>query len=94
LFATGYATGSQINTPFSTSGAILAWTPTQLAAAGAVGHYLVQNQDSGSNTPGAIYIDAGLPTQKLFSDTTVGGHNGYQLEDTTLAQCKQGERDD
>ena len=82
-FAAGYATGDQINT-YSNNGAILGWTPAQLSLAGAVGHYLVQNEESGTVHnihPGTIWIDAGLPTQQLFSDP------GYQLEDTAIVQC-------
>jgi hypothetical protein len=82
-FAAGYATGNQINTP-SNNGAILGWTPTQLSLAGAAGHYLVQNEESLDQNgihPGTIWMDAGLPTQQLFSDP------GYQLEDTAIVQC-------
>jgi hypothetical protein len=87
-FASGYATGGQINTPLPTNGAILAWTPAQLSLAGAVGHYLVQDEEITGGGIGAIYIDAGLATQKLFSDTTGTGNTGYQVEDTTIVQCK------
>jgi hypothetical protein len=86
-FASGYATGTQINT-VSTNGAILAWTPAQLSVAGAVGHYLVQNEEFAGAQPGAIFMDAGLPTEKLFSDTTGPGNTGYQLEDTAIVQCQ------
>ena len=88
-FGTGYATGNQINT-YSNNGAILAWTPAQLSLAGAVGHYLVQNEESGTVgaiQPGSIWMDAGLPAQQLFSDTTGPGNTGYQLEDTEIVQC-------
>jgi hypothetical protein len=81
LFASGYATGTQINGATSTSGAILAWTPLQLASA--VGHFLVQDEEFGSAappTPGGIFIDGQFSTP--FSLTT------YQLEDTTIAQCR------
>jgi hypothetical protein len=86
-FASGYATDSQFNGP-STSGAILAWTPGQLSTAGVVGHYLVQNEEFAGNVHGIIYMDAGLGTQSVFSDTTTAGNTvGYQLEDTAIVQC-------
>jgi hypothetical protein len=88
-FATGYATGSQLNTLESTSGAVLAWTPTQLAPF--VGHFLVQNEESGTAAsgviPGAIYVDG---TSTVFSDTTTTSPLntvGYQLEATSILQC-------
>ena len=84
-FASGYATGSQLNS-VSTSGAILAWTPAQLTAT--VGHYLVQNEELSGPLHGAIYVDAGLATQSLFSDSTTATNSvGYQLEDTAITQC-------
>jgi hypothetical protein len=87
LFASGYATGTQINRSTSTDGAILAWTPSQLLAAGAVGHFIVQNEEFGTSAsgvvPGGIFIDGQFSNP--FSDSTT---TKYQLEDTTLAQCK------
>jgi hypothetical protein len=87
-FATGYATDSQFNT-VSTTGAILAWTPAQLAPF--VGHYLVQNEESGTAANpvhGVIYVDAGLGTQSVFSDSTTASNAiGYQLEDTAIINC-------
>ena len=89
-FASGYATDGQFNS-VSTSGAILAWTPGQLSLAGVVGHYLVQNEENGTAAApvhGTIYVDAGLGTQAVFSDTTTAGNaKGYQLEDTAIVQC-------
>jgi len=87
-FASGYATGSGIDQPTSTTGAILGWTPAQLSLAGAVGHYLVQDEDTSNGKPGAIYMDAGLATQTLFSDTTGSSNTGYQLEGTAIVQCQ------
>ena len=85
LFASGYATGSQINSPLSTSGAILAWTPAQLKSAGAVGHFLVEDEEFTGSMPGGIFIDGQL--SRLFSDTTGTGNSGYQLEDTAIVRC-------
>jgi hypothetical protein len=84
-FASGYATDSQLNS-VSTSGAILAWTPTQLTPF--VGHYLVQNEEFSGPLHGAIYVDAGLATQSVFSDSTTATNSvGYQLEDTAIIHC-------
>lgn len=85
FFASGYATDSQLNA-VSTSGAILGWTPAQLSPF--VGHYLVQNEELTGPVHGAIYVDAGLGTQSLFSDSTTATNAvGYQLEDTAIVQC-------
>ena len=84
-FASGYATDSQFNS-VSTSGAILAWTPAQLTPF--VGHYLVQNEEFSGPLHGAIYVDAGLATQSVFSDSTTATNSvGYQLEDTAIIHC-------
>lgn len=86
FFASGYSTDGQINNPLSTTGAILAWTPEQLAPY--VGHYLVQSEEVGPSQHGAIFVDAGLATQQLFSSTTTATNAvGYQLEDTAILQC-------
>ena len=85
FFASGYATDSQFNS-VSTSGAILAWTPAQLTPF--VGHYLVQNEEFAGPLHGAIYVDAGLASQSVFSDSTTTTNTvGYQLEDTAIIQC-------
>ena len=88
-FASAYATGNQMNTLESTSGAVLAWTPAQLAPF--VGHFLVQNEEGGTAlsgvTHGTIYVDG---TATVFSDTTTTSPLntvGYQLEDTSILQC-------
>jgi hypothetical protein len=86
LFASGYANSTQFNLAQSQTGAILAWTPAQLLAAGTVGHFIVQNEEFGpgpSVTPGGIFIDGKFATPFSSSSSTK-----YQLEDTTLAQCK------
>ncbi len=84
-FATGYATVAQFNDPVSTTGAILGWTVAQLTPV--VGHYLVQAEEV-TGGPGAIWEDAGLGTQSLFSDTTsVANPGGYQLEDSSAIRC-------
>jgi len=85
-FASGYATDSQFNS-ISNSGAVLAWTPAQLAPF--VGHYLVQNEEfATSPINGVIYVDAGLASQSVFSDgTTTANPIGFQLEDTAIIQC-------
>ena len=70
----------------STSGAILGWTAAQLSSAGTVGHFLVQDEEFTASVPGGIFIDGQF--SKLFSDTTGTGNKGYQLEDSTLAECK------
>jgi hypothetical protein len=86
FFASGYATDNQLNNALSTSGAILAWTPAQLTPF--VGHYLVQNEEFAGPLHGTIYVDAGLPSQSLFSDTTTATNTvGYQLEDEALIHC-------
>ena len=85
FFASGYATDSQFNS-VSTSGAILAWTPAQLTPF--VGHYLVQNEEFAGPLHGAIYVDAGLASQSVFSDSTTATNTvGYQLEDTAIIRC-------
>jgi len=85
-FATGYGTGSSINNPVSNNGAILAWTQAQIAPF--VGHYLVQNEEITGGGHGQIFVDAGLGTQSLFTDTvSAAAPTGYQLEDTAIIQC-------
>src|SRR5579864_5665425 len=85
LFASGYATDSQFNS-VSTDGAILAWTTAQLTPF--LGHYLVQNEEFSGPLHGDIYVDAGLPGQAVFSDSTTAANAvGYQLEDTAVILC-------
>lgn len=72
-FVSGYATGSQKESPNSTSGAILAWTPAQLTPF--VGQFLVPDEQ------GVITAFAGPATTSVFSSTA------YQLEGSTILQC-------
>lgn len=83
-FASGYATDNQLNNPLSTTGAILAWTPSQLAPF--VGHFLVQDEEFSGPMHGDIFVDGNLAT--VFSSSTTPSNSvGYQLEDTALVHC-------
>ena len=75
-FASGYATGAQQNNPDSTSGAILAWTPSQLPN----GQFLIENEETAPPGLGTIFSYDGK-SFNLFSVTQ------YQLEDTAILRC-------
>jgi len=77
-FVSGYATGSQIDTSNSTNGAILAYTPAQLAPY--AGQFLVPDEGS-LNEPGKIYAFSNSGAFTVFSTTA------YQLEGGTILQC-------
>jgi hypothetical protein len=78
-FVSGYATGSQIDNPNSTTGAILAFTPAQLAPV--AGQFLVPDEGSLSQGPGVISAFSPPSTFTTFSSTA------YQLEASTILQC-------
>lgn len=73
-FVSGYATGSQINNNTATNGAILAYTPAQLAPF--VGQFLVPDE-----TTKVISAYSGPGMFTTFSTTT------YQLEASAILQC-------
>jgi hypothetical protein len=77
-FVSGYATGSQIDTSNATNGAILAYTPAQLAPY--AGQFLVPDEGS-LNGPGIVHAFSGPGASTVFSTT------GYQLEGSTILQC-------
>lgn len=75
-FVSGYATGSQIDHNGATNGAILAWTPAQLAPV--VGQILVPDEG------GIVSAFSAPNTSTVFSNT------GYQLEGSTILPCPSG----
>jgi hypothetical protein len=75
-FVSGYATGSQEDNPLATNGAILAYTPAQLAPF--AGQILVPDE------LGKIVAFSGPGVSTTFSDT------GYQLEGSTIVSCPSG----
>jgi hypothetical protein len=77
-FVSGYATGADIDNPNATTGAILAYTPSQLAAY--KGQLLVPNEGS-IGKPGIVYAFSGPGSSTVFSTTA------YQLEGSTILQC-------
>jgi len=82
-FVSGYASGSQIDTTSATNGAILAYTPAQLA--GFVGDLLVPEEGSTLRTGDIIAISQTDPSnQTLFSSTN------FQLEGSTILTCAGG----
>ena len=86
-FVSGTATDNQFGNPFSTTGAILAWTSTQLSPY--VGHFLVEDEQLTGGGRGAIYVDGSLGS--VFSDTTTSTNTaGFQLEDSAIIQCPGG----
>jgi hypothetical protein len=80
-FVSGYATGAEIDNPNPTSGAVLAYTPSQLAAY--KGQLLVPNEGS-IGKPGIIYAFSGPGSSTVFSTTA------YQLEGSAILQCPSG----
>jgi hypothetical protein len=80
-FVSGYATGADIDNPNATSGAILAYSPSQLAAY--KGQFLVPNEGS-IGKPGIIYAFSGPGSSTVFSTTA------YQLEGSAILQCPSG----
>ena len=79
-FVSGYGTGSDIDFDFSTSGAILAYTPAQLASV--AGQFLVPDEGGHSTGQGIISaFSAETGTFSPFSTTQ------YQLEGSTIFQC-------
>ena len=82
-FVSGYATGGDIDNPYSTSGAILAYTPAQLSTV--AGQFLVPDEGSLANGPGKISaFSAASGTFSPFSTTA------YQLEGSTILECPAG----
>ncbi len=73
-FVSGYATAPQINNPHATNGAILAYTPAQLAPY--VGQFLVPDE-----TTKAISAFSAPDAFTTFSQTS------YQLEASSILQC-------
>ena len=80
-FVSGYATGANIDNPNATTGAVLAYTPSQLAAY--KGQLLVPNEGS-IGKPGIIYAFSGPGSSTVFSTTA------YQLEGSAILQCPSG----
>lgn len=76
-FASGYST--TLNQPVSSSGAILAWTQSDLQPY--VGQILIQNEEAPPSA-GSIWAFNGT-SFSLFSQTN------YQLEDTAIIGCQQ-----
>jgi hypothetical protein len=82
-FVSGYGTGTDIDNPHSTSGAILAYTPAQLSTV--AGQFLVPEEGSLGGGPGKISaFSAASGTFSPFSTTA------YQLEGSTILQCPAG----
>jgi hypothetical protein len=82
-FVSGYATGGDLDSPSSTSGAILAYTPAQLSTV--AGQFLVPDEGSLAGGPGKISaFSAATGTFSPFSTTA------YQLEGSTILQCPAG----
>ncbi len=81
-FVSGYATGADFDMENSTSGAILAYTPSQLAAY--AGQLLVPHEGSLVVGPGKIYAFSGPNASTVFSSTN------YQLEGSTIITCPTG----
>jgi hypothetical protein len=82
-FVSGYGTGADIDNTHSTSGAILAYTPAQLATV--AGQFLVPDEGSLAGGPGKISaFSAASGTFSPFSTTA------YQLEGSTILECPTG----
>jgi len=76
-FVSGFDTGTEFfNTNFATTGAVLAYTPAQIAPF--VGQFLVPDET------GKIAAFSGPGASTVFSDT------GFQLEGSTALQCPSG----
>ena len=76
-FVSGYGTVPDIDNPTSTSGAILAFTPTQLAPY--MGQFLVPDEGSRATGPGVISVFNGTGFSAVPFSTT-----GYQLEGSAI----------
>ncbi len=84
-FVSAYASDGQIDNPFSTSGALLGYTPLQLK--GLSGQALIPFEGDQSN-PGVIFsFDPGTNTFSPFSTPVSPTGAPYQLEGASMTAC-------
>jgi hypothetical protein len=84
-FVSAYASDGQIDDPFSTSGALLGYTPAQLT--GLSGKALIPFEGDQSN-PGVIFsFDPGTNTFSPFSAPASPTGAPYQLEGASMTAC-------